>query len=354
MNALTPTIPSPGSPAAPSLGRSVRSGVAVVIPAFRVTRHILPLLERFGPEVAAIYVVDDACPDGSGDLVAASCADPRVHVLRNARNRGVGGAVMHGLRAAHAAGYHVAVKIDGDGQMDPALVPRFVAPILDGRADYTKGNRFYDPRSLRQMPRGRRLGNALLSFTAKFSTGYWDIFDPTNGLIALDLRLLPFLTTDKVAERYFFESDLLFRAGLVKARVIDIPMAALYADETSHLSAAREGPRFIAGHCRNFAKRIGYTYFLRDFGIASVELVVGLALLLFSVVVGVPALVTAEADSAGRVMLAALPLLVGVQFLLSALNYDVRNTPTTPVSDLLPEMPLAGGKPGDPDEDSET
>ena len=131
------------------------------------------------------------------------------------------------------------------------------------------------------MPAGRLVGNAALSFAAKISTGYWNLFDPTNGYVALDLKLLPYLSTDRIARRYFFETDLLFRANLVRARVIDIPMRAVYEDETSHLSAFREGPKFMAGHLRNFIKRLGYSYFIRDFSLASAELVMGLLLLVF-------------------------------------------------------------------------
>lgn len=117
-------------------------GIAVVVPCYKVTRHIGGLIKAIGPEVDAIYCVDDACPEGSGDDIEREVSDPRVRVLRNAKNLGVGGAVMAGYRRAVADGARVIVKIDGDGQMDPALLPAFVAPILRGEADYTKGNRF--------------------------------------------------------------------------------------------------------------------------------------------------------------------------------------------------------------------
>lgn len=107
-----------------------------------MTRHILAVIAEIGPEVDGIYIVDDRCPDGSGRFVQDHGQDPRVRVLFNETNLGVGGAVIAGYRAAIADGFDILVKIDGDGQMDPTLVPRFVAPIASGRADYTKGNRF--------------------------------------------------------------------------------------------------------------------------------------------------------------------------------------------------------------------
>src|SRR5215208_5561111 len=159
--------------------------VAVVIPAFRVSRQVLGVISQIGEEVHRIYVVDDACPEGSGDLVQAQCPDPRVKVLRHQVNGGVGAAVITGYRAAVQDGADIIVKVDGDGQMDPALLHDFVAPIAAGQADYTKGNRFFNLEGLERMPRTRLIGNGILSFMNKVSSGYWDIFDPTNGYTAV-------------------------------------------------------------------------------------------------------------------------------------------------------------------------
>lgn len=163
--------------------------VAVVIPAYKVEAHVLALIPRIGPEVDQIFVVDDRCPNNSGSLVEAQCTDPRVQVIYNAVNQGVGGAVMAGYRAAIAAGCDVIVKVDGDGQMDPALIPEFIGPIIAGNADYTKGNRFFNLEDVAEMPGLRIFGNAALSFMAKFSTGYWGLFDPTNGYTAIHAKV---------------------------------------------------------------------------------------------------------------------------------------------------------------------
>jgi dolichol-phosphate mannosyltransferase len=158
--------------------------VAVVIPCHCERAHILDVLARIGPEVAAIYVVDDCCPEHTGDLVATECRDDRVRIVRLETNLGVGGAVFAGARLAITEGHHIVVKIDGDGQMDPALIRRFIRPIEEGAADVTKGNRFYDLDNIRSMPLVRLFGNAALSFLTKLSSGYWEIFDPTNGFVA--------------------------------------------------------------------------------------------------------------------------------------------------------------------------
>ncbi|HUJ76958.1 MAG TPA: glycosyltransferase family 2 protein, partial [bacterium] len=151
--------------------------VAIVIPCYRVRGQILDVLSRIGPECQAIYVVDDCCPEQSGRWVQQQCHDPRVQVLFHESNQGVGGAVITGYRRAIAAGDTVIVKVDGDGQMDPRLVPAFVAPILRGHADYTKGNRFFRIQDVKQMPFVRLIGNAGLSFLTKLSSGYWNLFD---------------------------------------------------------------------------------------------------------------------------------------------------------------------------------
>ncbi len=148
------------------------------------------MLDALGPEVDAIFVVDDACPEGTGELVRSRVTDPRVSVIVREHNGGVGAAVKTGWRAALADGCDVVVKIDGDGQMDPTLVRSFAQPIIDREADYTKGNRFFDPESLRTMPRMRVLGNAGLSFMSKMSSGYWHTFDPTNGYVAIGATAL--------------------------------------------------------------------------------------------------------------------------------------------------------------------
>lgn len=152
--------------------------IAVVIPSYKVTKHVLNVIAAIGNEVWRIYVIDDACPDNSGKLVEAQCTDPRVSVIYNECNSGVGGAVMAGYRAAIADGAGIIVKIDGDEQMDPSLIPFFVEPIIKGEADYTKGNRFFYLEEIRAMPRIRLFGNAILSFMAKLSSGYWDVLVP--------------------------------------------------------------------------------------------------------------------------------------------------------------------------------
>jgi glycosyltransferase involved in cell wall biosynthesis len=260
--------------------------IAVVIPCFKVTTHIANVILAMPNIVWRIYVVDDACPDGSVSFVEENVKDQRVQVLFHSENQGVGGAVMTGYRAAIADGADVIVKIDGDGQMDPALIPDFISPIWMGEADYTKGNRFFDLEKLRLMPRARLFGNAMLSLISKLSSGYWTIFDPTNGYTAIHADVARRLPFDKISRRYFFESDILFRLNTLRAVVVDVPMDGKYGDEVSNLKISKIIWEFLVKHVRNFLKRIFYNYYLRDMSLASIELPVGLVLFAFGSIYG--------------------------------------------------------------------
>jgi glycosyltransferase involved in cell wall biosynthesis len=310
----------------PNIERSQRQ-IAVVIPSYRVKPHILTVLARIGPEVSRIYVIDDCCPDASGRFVEENNSDPRVTVVYNAVNQGVGGATLVGMQRAAEDGADVIVKIDGDGQMDPSLIPAFTDVILNNEADYSKGNRFFEPEGVATMPLSRLIGNAGLSFLAKLSSGYWHSFDPTNGYVAIHGSLIPLLPVEKIAKRYFFESDMLFRLNLLNAVVVDIPMHSHYADEVSHLKPHREIPRFAIAHARNFTKRLFYNYFIRNFSVASLELVLGLILMIFGSAYGIANWGFNVPATSGTVMIAALPIIIGAQLLLAFVNYDIQSVP---------------------------
>jgi glycosyltransferase involved in cell wall biosynthesis len=310
--------------------------IAVVIPCYRESARILDVIKAIGTEVSQIFVVDDACPDKTGAHVQSKCTDKRVEVLTHETNTGVGGATMSGYRRAIEAGAEIIVKVDGDGQMDPSKISDLIAPLLEGVADYAKGNRFYNLDGLSEMPRVRIFGNLVLSFASKVSSGYWNIFDPTNGFTAIHIdaaRRLPF---EKIDNGYFFESDMLFRLNMMRAVVVDIAMPARYGTEESSLKIRSVILSFAFRHYVNAVKRIFYSYFIRDFGIASIELVLGKLLLLFGVVFGIlswgESARTGISATAGTVILAALPIILGSQMLLAFLNFDTKNLPSKPLN----------------------
>jgi glycosyltransferase involved in cell wall biosynthesis len=304
-----------------------------------VSRSVADVVRRIGPECAFIYVVDDACPEHSGQHVTDSCRDPRVRVITHASNEGVGGAVMTGYRQALEDEATIVVKLDGDGQMAPELLPSFVAPLLAGEADYAKGNRFFDLDGLSAMPPVRLWGNAILSIVSKLSTGYWNVVDPTNGYTAIHASVLRRLPLAKLSRGYFFETDMLFRLNTLRAVVIDIPMEAVYGNETSSLRIGRILGEFLAKHVRNCVKRIFYNYFLRDVSIASIELPAGLGLLAFAAAFGgyhwAHSASAGVATPTGTIVIAAVALLMGFQFLLSFLQYDIASVPRTPIHRML-------------------
>jgi glycosyltransferase involved in cell wall biosynthesis len=308
--------------------------IAVVIPSFRVTEHIIDVLKNIGPEVERIYVIDDACPDKSGELVKKNSKDPRVQVLFHETNLGVGGAVITGYKAALADNMDVVVKVDGDGQMDPSLISTIAKPVLEGDADYSKGNRFDSLEDLFSMPKSRIFGNAILSLCSKLSSGYWNITDPTNGFTAIHRKALEAIQLDKLRKTYFFESDLLFRLSIVNAVVMDVPMKSLYGSEKSNLKIRKVIFEFPWRHTVNLHKRLFYKYYLREWSVASFELPVGIGLTIFGAWFGLARYFEAsgagQATTAGQVTLSALALILGVQLLLSFLAYDVQSEPRVP------------------------
>jgi dolichol-phosphate mannosyltransferase len=318
--------------------------VAAVVPCYRPGEIVLDVLHEMPPAVDFIIVVDDACPNSTGDLIESSTSDPRVRVIRREVNGGVGAAMRTGYQEALRIGATIAVKVDSDGQIDPRLIPALIAPIAEGRADYVKGNRFFDIDRLARMPLARKLGNAGLSFLTKLSSGYWQVMDPTNGFTAIHTGVLRLLPLDRIASRYFFESDMLFRLGTLRAVVLDAPMRAVYEDERSGLAPGRVLLEFAARNAANTYKRIAYNYFVRGFSIASLELLLGAVLLMAGFAIGANAWLdsvqTGVAATAGTVMLAGLPIFVGIQLLLGFLAADMSPWSQVPVHRRVPNAEL--------------
>jgi dolichol-phosphate mannosyltransferase len=313
--------------------------VAVVIPCYKVTAHIARVITAIGPEADVIFVVDDKCPDQSGRFVEQNVTDPRVRVLYHEVNGGVGAAMVTGFRAALEAGAQMVVKIDGDGQMDPRLIPRFLLPLRSGEADYVKGNRFNTLSSVRDMPGVRAFGNTALSFLTKLSSGYWSIFDPTNGYIAVHAAALRMIPLHRLAKRFFFESDMLIKLSDARAVVLDMPIVATYEDEVSNLRPGKVLLPFLWKHLYAYLRRVVYSYFLRDFNLASLSLLFGLPLFVFGGIFGGLAwersVVSGVVATTGTVMVAVLPIVLGFQLIMFFFSYDIGNEPRRPLQRLF-------------------
>jgi dolichol-phosphate mannosyltransferase len=314
----------------------------VVIPAYRAATTILPVIAAIGPEIELIVVVDDGCPEATALMVAKSCTDARVVALMHDANRGVGAAFLTGMGYAIERGADIIVKIDADGQMDPAQVPALIHPILSGQADYVKGDRFFFITNAASMPSTRLIGNLALSFMAKLSSGYWTVMDPTNGFFAIHARVAELLDDERIAKRFFFETDLLFHLGLVRAKVVEFPMRASYGNEVSSLRISHELAPFFAGHVKNTCRRILYRYFFREVSLASIQLVAGAALFGFGLAFGLYHWWSAPPEQlvpTGTIMIAALTFLIGFQLLLSFLNYDISSSPREALHPFLARAP---------------
>ena len=311
----------------------------MVIPAYRAAGTIAAVVAGIPSLVRHVVVVDDASTDALADVVAG-IGDPRVSLVRHPTNRGVGAATLTGYDAALALGADLIVKMDADGQMDPRYLGSLLRPIARHAADYTKGNRFLHPRELRSMPGARRAGNAALSFLTKLSSGYWPVFDPTNGYTAMHASLVPALDRSAIADRYFFETSMLLELGRLRAVVQDVPIPARYDGQASSLSPRRAAgefpPKLLAATWRRLIRQ----YFIEDFTPVSLYLVFGSLLLLFGVLWGgyhwLVSIRLGVVATTGTVMLAVVPVIIGVQLLLQAIAQDIGNVPSHPIHEELP------------------
>ncbi|MEM6457009.1 MAG: glycosyltransferase family 2 protein [Acidobacteriota bacterium] len=309
-----------------------RRQLAVVIPCYRAARHVGGVIDGLPSWVTHIVAVDDACPDGTGAVLDACAArDRRVVVEHHARNRGVGGAMATGLRIARALGADVIVKMDADGQMDPAYLPDLLRPLLEERADFAKGNRFQHLAALSTMPVARRVGNVGLSFLTKAASGCWHVFDVQNGYLAMTGEVLDTLPLAQLDVGYAFENSLLVHVAIQNFAVVDVPMPAIYGDEVSNLRIGRALVQFPPRLLHLLLRRLVLRYGVHDLSPVLLYLVAALALGGFgtvfggyhwwhSIASGVPA-------TTGTVVLALLPLLMSFNLLLQAIDLDIRSAP---------------------------
>jgi len=304
--------------------------IIAVIPAYKVAAHIENVVHSIPSFIDEIIVVDDKCPQNSGTIIQRLNL-PNLTVIYHQKNMGVGAAVMSGFLKAIDNSADIIVKIDGDGQMDCSYIPKLIDPIIKGHADYTKGNRFMDFKSLKIMPKMRLLGNSGLSFLMKAASGYWNIMDPTNGFIAINRQAILNLNTEKIAKRFFFESDMLINLNIYNMVVKDISMPAKYGNEKSSLSITKTLLEFPLMILRGFTKRVFFKYYIYDFNMASIYILLGMPMILFGFIFGVlkwiNGIIYHVHNTAGTIMIAVLPIILGTLFLLQAIQIDINSVP---------------------------
>ncbi len=305
--------------------------IGVVIPCYRAESAVADVIARIPDFVDTVVAVNDASPDGTLEVLE-SITSPHLTVVSHEQNRGLGGAMVTGFRRILEDRPDIVVKLDADGQMDPALIPELIRPIAAGVCDYAKGNRFQHFQALARMPLSRKIGNIALTFLTKIASGHWHIFDPQNGFVAIRADFLPRLNLDRLStRRYFFENEMLIQLNIGAARILDCPMPAIYGDETSSLRIRHVLCRFPPLLVRGFFARLLHRHVLRDFSVIIPLYLLGTLFFIWgfgfgawawarSIHTGIPA-------TTGTVMLSVLPLILGFQMLLQGLLIDILQSP---------------------------
>jgi len=302
--------------------------IGVVIPCYNVSQHITGVVQSIPDLVSHIILIDDKSTDNTSDLINSIAeTDKRIVLLKHKKNQGVGGAVITGMQKAIELNCELIVKLDGDGQMDTKYIPELLSPLINDEFHFSKGNRFNDFRALKRMPFIRRIGNLLLSFMIKAASGYWSVFDPTNGFFCIKKEILERIDYSRLDKKYFFESSLLIELYYTGAKIYDVPIPAIYGNEKSGLSEVHSLLTFPGKIIRAFIRRIFLRYFIYDFNIFSIYLLIGIPLLFFGVIYGLVkwlhfGLAGIPAPT-GTVMLATLSIILGFQLLLSVIQYDI-------------------------------
>ena len=268
--------------------------IGVVVPAYNEEGFVAEVIHTLPEYVDRAYVVDDASTDGTWEEIQEhaaqanatapthiDCENPpeaavpvadggagfpqRVVPIQHTENRGVGGAIKSGYQRALDDEIDITAVMGGDGQMDPDILPRFLDPIIEDEADYTKGNRLLYKEYRSGMSRWRFLGNSILTFLTKISSGYWKTMDPQNGYTAISHYALDNVGVDGMYEYYGYSNDLLVKLNAKGMRVADVAMPAVYGDEKSSIKY-RTYIRKVSGMLlKNFLWRLKVKYLVLDF-----------------------------------------------------------------------------------------
>jgi glycosyltransferase involved in cell wall biosynthesis len=306
--------------------------ICVVIPCYNVSKHIEEVINGIPQEISFIVAVNDKSTDNTFSILEQLAeGNNKIYIVHHQTNQGVGGAMISGYKKSLELGADITIKMDGDGQMDASNITKLIQPLIEGKADFSKGNRFRDLRALQAMPPVRRIGNLGLSFLIKAASGYWNIFDPTNGFTAIKNETLALINFHKLHKRYYFETSMIAELYFCNAVVFDVPMKAKYGDEISGLSSTKTLFEFPPKLLVTFLRRILLKYFLFDFNVGTLYLITGIPIFLYGFIFGL--LKYEEYDKlgigapTGTVILPTLLIILGFQLLLAGLAFDVNNYP---------------------------
>lgn len=298
--------------------------IGIIVPAHNEERHILKVIMGLPDFVDRIYIIDDASSDRTAAIVTEQAVtDPRIRLWRRRRNRGLGASLVAGYRLATLEGMDIAVTMDGDGQMDPVHIPALLAPIISGKAAYSKGNRLADERHL--MPLFRRIGNSLLTLLTKVSSGYWDLIDPQNGYTAADRAAMAIILKGPIWSRYGACNDVLINLNAARFRVASVVMPPIYRDERSGIRIPTYIPMLSWILAKGFFRRLTRKYGGLNLHPILLFFVGGGILALTGLGFGIMSIIekaTTGSVSTGNVILTALCIISAVQLLGHAFLYD--------------------------------
>ena len=300
--------------------------IGVVIPSYNEENHVKDTVETIPDFVDRIYVVDDGSVDKTADVVKM-LIDQRICLLQHEVNKGMGAALVTGYKAALKDEMDIIVKMDGDNQMDPEQLPNLVEPIIEGRADYTKGNRLLSPEYRRGMTKWRFFGNSILTLLTKIGAGYWQMMDPQNGYTAISMRVLKGINLDSIYPYYGYCNDILVKLNVYGYRVMDIEMPARYGSENSSIKYSKYIAKVSLMLLCDFFWRLKMKYVVLGFHplvlfymlgivLTPIGLFGGLFSLYYKCVMGGVLFV--------RGTLSLLVFILGVQFLLFAMLFDMQ------------------------------
>ncbi len=240
--------------------------LAAVIPAYNEGTQIHQVVETLPDFVDHIVIIDDKSTDDTvAKVEALQKSDPRVVLLRHEQNQGVGGAMATGYKWARDNGVDMAVRLDGDGQMDHEDLPALCDPVAEDGVDYSKGNRLVDDQVYAVMPKVRFYGNAVLSFLTKIASGYWHISDSQTGYTVISKRALRLIDWDKMYKRYGQPNDLLVRLNVEDMRVRDVPIRPIYnVGEKSNIKIRKVLFTISTLLLRMYIWRLWKKYIVRD------------------------------------------------------------------------------------------
>ena len=307
--------------------------ISLVIPAHNEERLIGPTLDGVPETIDRVYVVDDASQDSTCEVVQRHVErNPRVVLLRHEVNKGVGAAIITGYLQSSADNYDIAVVVGGDNQMPLEVVDDLIEPVAKGEVDYAKGNRFLMPQvGLDGMPWTRFLGNALISITTKMASGFYKIYDVVDGYTAISKRAIDMIDWGKAWKGYGYPMDFLVRLNAYGLRVKDVPRRAIYleGERQSQIKGVDYALRVTPMLVRGFFWRLLSKYLVRDFHPLFFFYLFGLILLPVGVIYGgflIFQQLTGEGVTGPRSVVCALMIIMGIQFLLFAMLYDMQES----------------------------